>query len=199
MSLSDSTSTNTVRRRPSPMAFISLGLGVSIALVLILVVSYFTNVSASKNASTRTTLATTALVGTTLKGFSSPGLFGGTVHAPWESGHPTVAIFFASWCGPCQGEMPKVAAYLRAHHLGDVRVIGVDANDQQSAARAFVTKDKVGFPVAFDANGNVTNGLFQFLTLPETVFLSASGKVRDVYFGAIPTAELAKGIAALAA
>ena len=186
------------------MALISLGLGVSIALVMILTVNYFTNVSASNTApsvgsTSKTTLATTALVGTTLKGFSSPGLFRGTVRAPWESGHPTVAIFFASWCGPCQGEMPKVAAYLRAHHLGDVRVIGVDANDQQAAARAFVTKDKVGFPVAFDANGTVTNGLFQFLTLPETVFLTATGKVTDVYFGAIPTTQLAKGIAALSA
>lgn len=186
------------------MALVSLGIGTSIALVMILVVSYFTNVSASstttiKGAKTTTTLATTALVGTTLKGFSSPGLFRGTVHAPWESGHPTVAIFFASWCGPCQGEMPKVAAYVRSHHLGNVRVIGVDANDLQSSARAFVTKDKVGFPVAFDANGTVTNGLFQFLTLPETVFLTASGKVTDVYFGAIPTTQLARGIAALSA
>jgi thiol-disulfide isomerase/thioredoxin len=187
------------------MALLSLGLGVSIALVMILIVSYFTNVSASSTsttltgAKTTTTLATTALVGETLKGFSSPGLSGGTVRAPWESGHPTVAIFFASWCGPCQGEMPKVATYLREHHLGNVRVIGVDANDQQSAARTFVTKDKVGFPVAFDANGNVTNGLFQFLTLPETVFLTGSGKVTSVYFGAIPTGQLAKGIAALAA
>ena len=183
------------------MALVSLGLGVSIALVMILVVNYFTNVSASSRApqkgATSTTLATTALVGTTLKGFSMPGLFRGTVRAPWESGHPTVAIFFASWCGPCQGEMPKVAAYLRARQLGNVRVIGIDANDQQAAARAFVTKDKVGFPVAFDANGNVTNGLFQFLTLPETVFLSSTGQVTNVYFGAISTTQLAKGIAAL--
>ena len=185
------------------MALISLGLGATIALVLILGVSFLTNranrAGSSTNTHTSTTLATTALVGTTLKGFTSPGLFGGTVSSPWTRGHPTVVIFFASWCGPCQGEMPKVATYLRTHHLGDVRVVGVDANDEQAAARAFVTKDKVGFPVAFDANGTITNGLFQFLTLPETVFLTARGTVTSVYFGAIPTHTLARGIAALSA
>ena len=181
------------------MALISLGLGATIALVMILTVSFLTNGRSNGSAtSTSSPLATTALVGMTLKGFSSPGLFGGTVTSPWTKGHPSVVIFFASWCGPCQGEMPKVAAYLRSHHLGDVRVVGVDANDEQSSARAFVTKDKVGFPVAFDANGTVTNGLFQFLTLPETVFLTAHGKVTNVYFGAIPTDKLAQGIAALA-
>jgi cytochrome c biogenesis protein CcmG, thiol:disulfide interchange protein DsbE len=182
------------------MALLSLGLGATIALVMILTVSYFTNGRTNGGAtSTTSPLATTALVGTTLKGFSSPGLFGGTVTSPWTGGHPTVVIFFASWCGPCQGEMPKVATYLRTHHLGGVRVVGVDANDEQSSARSFVTKDKVGFPVAFDANGTVTNGLFQFLTLPETVFLTARGKVTSVYFGAIPPDKLAQGIAALSA
>ena len=182
------------------MALLSLGLGVTIALALILTVSFLTSGRSPGGASSTTApLATTELVGKTLKGFSSPGLFGGTVSSPWTGGHPTVVIFFASWCGPCQGEMPKVAAYLRDHRTGDVRVVGVDANDEQSAARAFVTKDKVGFPVAFDPNGTITNGLFQFLTLPETVFLTARGKVTNVYFGAIPTDKLAQGIAALSA
>ena len=182
------------------MALLSLGLGAAIALVMILTVSFLTN-GRSHRARTSTTapLATTALVGMTLKGFTSPGLFGGTITSPWTSGHPSVVIFFASWCGPCQGEMPKVATYLRSHHLGRVRVVGVDANDELSSARTFVTKDKVGFPVAFDANGTITNGLFQFLTLPETVFLTATGKVTNVYFGAIPTSKLASGIAALSA
>ncbi len=178
------------------MALVSLGLGALIAFALIYAVSYATNRAASRSA---TTLASTALVGQRIKGFTSPGLFGGTVSAPWSSGHPSVLIFFASWCGPCQGEMPKVAAWVRTHHLGDVRVLGVDANDQQGAARRFVTQDKVGFPVAFDASGNLTAGLFQFQTLPETVFLTRTGRVLSVHFGPIASAQLAAGVSSLGA
>jgi hypothetical protein len=43
----------------------------------------------------------------------------------------------------------------------------------------------------------VTNGIFNFATVPETAFVSAKGIVTQVYFGAIPKSVLVKGIAAL--
>jgi thiol-disulfide isomerase/thioredoxin len=105
-----------------------------------------------------------------------------------------VLIFFASWCGPCQGEMPKVAAYIRAHNPGPIDVVGIDANDERTAALKFVKKDGVTFPVAFDANGTVTSGDFGFQGLPESVFINAKGVVKGVYPGAIPEHVLASGI-----
>ena len=43
----------------------------------------------------------------------------------------------------------------------------------------------------------MTTGIFNFATLPETVFVNATGVVVAVYFGAIPKSCLASGIAAL--
>jgi hypothetical protein len=54
-----------------------------------------------------------------------------------------------------------------------------------------VAKDGVAFPVAFDPNGTVTTGIFNFQTLPETVFVNSTGRVVAVYYGAIPTSCLA--------
>ncbi len=59
--------------------------------------------------------------------FSLSGLKSGTIEAPWKSRHAAVLIFFASYCGPCKSEMPKVATYLRHHNEGSIRVIGIDA------------------------------------------------------------------------
>jgi thiol-disulfide isomerase/thioredoxin len=139
-------------------------------------------------------LPTSKLVGHHVQSFKLAGLSGGEIHAPWTQGHASVLIFFASWCTPCQGEMPKVAAYIRAHSPSPVDVVGVDANDERSAAQAFVKKDGVTFPVAFDANGTVTSGVFGFQELPESVFVNAKGVVVKVYFGAIPERVLASGI-----
>jgi peroxiredoxin len=176
------------------MMFISLGIGTVAALALIVVVSILTGGSTKSN-----NLATSALVGTTVKDFTLSGLNGGSERAPWTSGHAAVLIFFASWCGPCQSEMPKVATYLRAHPTGSIVVMGVDANDARGSAQAFVRKDGVAFPIASDPNGAVTTGIFQFATVPETVFVNARGVVTDVYFGAIPPSRLKTGIAALRA
>ena len=172
------------------MMFLSLGIGAAVAIALIVVVSILTGGGPAARAKN-------ALVGTRIHDLSMAGLSGGTVPSPWTSGHPTVMIFFASWCGPCQREMPAVATYLRRHGSGSVVVVGVDALDARGPAQHFVARDRVTFPVVYDPNGAVTAGVFNFQTLPETVFVNAKGVVTKVYYGAIPTKQLSAGIRSL--
>ncbi len=166
------------------------------AVIAIVVVSILTGSSVTNNGDE----PTSALVGKSVATFSLSALEHGTIEAPWKSHHAAVLIFFASTCPPCQGEMPKVARYLRDHNEGSIRVLGIDANDlSRAAAERFVKKDGVTFPIAWDPNDTVTTGIFKFATIPETAFVSAKGVVTQIYFGAIPKDTLAKGIAALRA
>ena len=135
-----------------------------------------------------------ALVGRSVKDFSLDGLSGGTIRAPWASGHSSLLVFFASYCVPCQSEMPKIANYIRLHNPSPITVLGVDALDVRSSALAMMKRDHVTFPVAFDPNGAVTSGVFGFGTIPESVFLNSKGIVVRVYYGAIPKQQLAIGI-----
>ena len=191
MSLSETTKPK--RGHPSPMMFISLGIGTAAAVALIAVVSILTGGAAKPN----NAQPAAALVGKSVRNFTIEGLNGAKVRAPWASGHAGVLIFFASYCGPCQGEMPKVAAYFRRHNETPIVVMGVDASDVLSAGRAFVSKDGVTFPVAFDPYNDVTSGIFQFGQIPETVFVTKRGVVAQVYYGAIPVRQLVSGIASL--
>jgi len=188
--LSDTTSQP--RRRLSPKQ-LYIGMGTAIGIIAVVVVSIFTGGHVTNGDGE----PTSNLVGKSVASFSLSGLTSGTVVAPWKSHHAAVLIFFASWCGPCQSEMPKVAAYLRQHNEGSIHVVGIDANDERGAAKTFVKKSGVTFPVAFDANGVVTAQTFKFLTLPETAFVRADGIVNQVYFGAIPKDTLVQDIAAL--
>lgn len=134
------------------------------------------------------------LVGHQMKDFALEGLNGGTIKAPWESGRASVLVFFASYCVPCQGEMPKIATYIRLHSPNPVTVLAIDANDARSSAQAMIQRDGVTFLVAFDPNGVVTAGVFGFGAIPESVFLDSKGVVEKVYYGAIPKQQLASGI-----
>jgi thiol-disulfide isomerase/thioredoxin len=176
------------------MMMISLGIGTAVAVALIAVVSVFTGGHVTNGP----TEPTNALVGKHVSSFSLEGLKGGTIVAPWKSGHAAVLIFFASWCGPCQGEMPKVAAYLRHHNEGSIRVIGMDSKDTRGGGTKFVKRSGVTFPVAFDPNLTVAD-LFNLEAIPDTAFVNAKGIVTQIYMGAIPKSQLAKGIAALRA
>jgi peroxiredoxin len=175
------------------MMLLPIGIGTVVAVALIVVVSILTGGPVKSNNG----LPTSNLVGKSVKGFTLTGLNGGTQTAPWASGHPGVLIFFASYCGPCHKEMPKVATYLRTHDEKPIVVMGVDAVDVRSSAQAFIKKSKVTFPIAFDPNGVVTTNIFKFETVPETVFVSKRGVVEQVYFGAIPVAQLKSGLATL--
>ena len=90
-------------------------------------------------------------------------------------GKPLVINFWASWCVPCQTEMPLLEQAYRAEH-GRVQFLGIDANDTSGPARAFLAQVHVTYPTVADNKGDVAirYGLFG---LPTTVFVSASGKV----------------------
>ena len=164
--------------------------GATLAVGAIAVVSLLTGNSTKKSPSSDSS----ALVGRQVKSFSLPGLDGGTVRAPWASGHASVLVFFASYCVPCRGEMPVLAKYVRTHSPSPVVVLAVDALDERQSARSMVKGDYVTFPVAFDPNGTVTSGVFGFGQIPETVFVNAQGVVERVFYGAIPPRLFATGV-----
>lgn len=189
---SDETARHRFKRQSSRKLTLII-FGVAVAITAIAVVSVLTGGKVTNG----NLLTTSELVGHRLKSFSLNGLNGGEVQAPWESGRAGVIIFFASYCGPCQGEMPKIANYLRANSPSPIEVLAVDASDERAAAQAMVKKDGVTFPVAFDPNAVVTTGIFGFQAVPESVIVSAKGVVTEVYFGAIPEKQLATAIHSL--
>lgn len=131
--------------------------------------------------------------------FSLARLGGGApVGVPLDGGghgHPAVVVFFASWCTPCQHEMPALS-HLYAHEratgspLGRVAMIGVDGSDPQSAALSFVQHSGVTFPVGRDPTYRVTQGEFGFAGLPETVFVRADGTIAGIHYGALSARAL---------
>ena len=111
-------------------------------------------------------------------------------------GRPAILLFFASWCSPCQREIPALAATYRRQHeehspLAKVAVIGVDANDPTSNALAFVHSSGVTFPVAADTSFAVTQTLFDFNHLPEAVFVEGDGTIASVHLGPLSSSRFA--------
>ena len=66
-------------------------------------------------------------------------------------GSPLVLNFWASWCEPCQREMPALVEFADA--TPGVRVVGLAVTDEPSASRDFAREYGVDFDLGVDRRG----------------------------------------------
>jgi thiol-disulfide isomerase/thioredoxin len=107
-------------------------------------------------------------------------------------GTPVLINFWASWCGPCREEMPRLAAFARDQD--EVRVLGVAVNDAPADSRRFADEKDADFPMAVDRRGEVV-ARYGATGLPATVLVDAEGRIVSTVFGPVEERDL-EGFAA---
>lgn len=109
-------------------------------------------------------------------------------------GKPVVFNIWASWCAPCQNEMPGFQAmyekYGKDVHFMMVNMTGIDTLED---AKTFVQNTGYTFPVYYDTDNSA---IAQYYTgsVPVTYFINSKGELVTYAMGAIPEATLEQGI-----
>lgn len=107
-------------------------------------------------------------------------------------GRPVVLNFWASWCAPCVREMPALEAVHR--RLGDaVAFVGIDGNDSRRLALRLMEKTGVTYPSGYDPTDAV-HRRFRLVGRPNTVLITARGRVATVHVGELTEPELLASI-----
>lgn len=90
--------------------------------------------------------------------------------------------FWATWCAPCQAEMPTFARWQQQYGPQGLQVIGISMDDEAAPARKLVQKLRIDYPIAMgDAPlGEKYGGV---LGLPVTYLIDRTGTVRAEFQG----------------
>ena len=111
-------------------------------------------------------------------------------------GKPIVLNFWASWCGPCQYEMPDFQEAYQTYGE-DVQFLMVNLTDGYSetvkSAKAFLEDAGYIFPVYFDTLSDAAQ-TYQVYSIPCTYFLDSNGVIVTRTIGMISADALQQGI-----
>jgi cytochrome c biogenesis protein CcmG/thiol:disulfide interchange protein DsbE len=120
---------------------------------------------------------------------------GGSLSLARLRGAAVILNFWASWCVPCRDEVPVLERFWRAQRARGAVVLGLDMQDVTDDARAFARGLGMTYPAVRD-RGNDVARRYGTTGIPETFFISASGRVVGHVIGVVSAAQLASGLAA---
>ncbi len=122
-----------------------------------------------------------------------PQLGGGTVELAALRGKPVWVHFLATWCPPCQDELPLMNGYAARYADEGLVVVAVDVREDEGTVATFAERLGVTFPVALDTNGTAQRA-WEAAALPVHFWVDADGVVRDGALGGIGPDVMAAGL-----
>ncbi len=87
--------------------------------------------------------------------------------------------FWATWCGPCVGELPNVLKTYEKHHPKGLEIIGISLDQDEKKLQKFITDRKMPWQQYFDGKGweNKLAARYGIQSIPSTFLLDREGKI----------------------
>jgi thiol-disulfide isomerase/thioredoxin len=115
-------------------------------------------------------------------------LDGSTVSTDDLAGAPAVVNVWATWCAPCEAELPALVDVASSYD-GRVGFLGVNFTDDAAQARTWEADYAIPYPSVDDGSGALADDL-EFPYLPHTLVVDAEGTIRYRIYGETTADEL---------
>lgn len=122
-------------------------------------------------------------------------LDGSTIRLSDLRGNVVVVNFWATWCPPCEEELPALQS-LSSQYQPEVVFLGLAYEDQESLVRAAVARLGLTYRIGLDVDGRIARA-YGITGVPETFVIGPQGEVAFVHIGPVTAEELTGELDAL--
>jgi peroxiredoxin len=126
--------------------------------------------------------AATVLPSAPAPDFTLRSMGGPNLRLQEQRGQVVMLNFWASWCGPCRQEMPRLNRLYEKYHASGFQLLGVNVDEDVGNAAGVANSLGLRFPVLLDTQKQVSR-LYDLGTMPSTVLIDRDGRVRYIHLG----------------
>jgi len=100
-------------------------------------------------------------------------------------GQVVLLNFWATWCKPCEDEMPAMQDLWDRLHDRGFELLAVSVDENEADVAPFVERLDLRFPVLLDPGGDVSR-TYQTMGYPESILIDRDGRIVERYVGPKP-------------
>jgi peroxiredoxin len=127
--------------------------------------------------------------GNRARNFTLEAIDGGQVSLDDYKGSVVLLNFWATWCPPCEAEIPALEAAYRAHKDEGLVILGIDVEESRAMVQPFVKDLEMTYPVLLDGNGKLVQE-YRARGLPMSILLDRDGTIRVRHIGYLSAGQL---------
>ena len=132
---------------------------------------------------TKAKVETGTEVGMRAPDFTLPGLQQDNVKLSDFRGKKVFLNFWATWCPPCQEEMPDIQQ-LHEKNQENVEIVAVNIGESKAKAASYMMENKLDFRVLVDQNRKIAQE-YMVRGIPTTYLLNEKGIIMEKHVGVL--------------
>ena len=103
-------------------------------------------------------------------------------------GQVVMLNFWATWCGPCQQEIPLLDQMYKKYKPAGFTLIGINVDKEAPAVKELLARKPVSYPVLLDPANQVSKA-YHVDEMPSSVIIDRKGQIRFIHRGYKPGDE----------